>query len=90
VEPKKKISREQATKILNKFSWQILENKFKYYEGAKFKLKPIEDVEYDRLEDKYIKLAKMLNIEPTATNMVGFDYSRPSCRLVFEKLTKGK
>lgn len=82
----KKISREKATLIFNRLSWFILENKFKYYCGAKYGIEPIADEVYDKYEDRYKKLAQMLKLKPTASDMVGFDENRPSCRLVMEKL----
>ncbi len=71
-------------------SWQILEHKFRYYEGEKYKLRPIADSEYDKLEAEYLDLCKKLDKPTSASSMVGFDYSRPSCLRVAEHLTKGK
>ena len=80
---KKKLSRQQACKIFIRLSWKILEHKCRYYKGVGGKTIP--DIEYDKLEDKYKKLAKLLGKEPYTTNVVGFPDS-PSGRLVLEKL----
>lgn len=74
----------------NKLSWEILEHKFRYYEGEKYKLKPIPDSEYDKLEQEYEELADELRKPASATQMIGFDYSRPACQVVFQNLTKGR
>lgn len=66
-----------------KLSWTILEHKYRYYI---LDSPIIEDFEYDLLEREYESLAKKLSLDPTATNMVGFDLSRPSCKTVAEKL----
>lgn len=84
---KKKLTREQAKSLVCRLSYKILEHKFRYYEGAKYGLKSIPDDKYDKLEARYIRLCTLLKIEPTASNMVGFDYNRPSCKMVFNKLT---
>ena len=70
-------------------SWQILEHKWRYYEGVKLGVVPIADEEYDKLESEYKNLCEKLWVTPTASDMVGFDYSRPSCKLVVERMMKG-
>lgn len=72
--------------------WEILHHKFLYYEGAKHKLKPISDEQYDKIEDEYKGLCEELGFEPTASNMVGFDYSKGSCKMIAQHMiaTKGK
>lgn len=87
LDPKKRAS---YLKTFNKLAWRILECKFLYYEGANYNLKAPPDIEYDMLEDKYNKLAKVLKLEPTASNMVGFDSSRGSCKVVMENMIKAK
>lgn len=79
-------------KLFIKLSWRILECKFLYYEGPKHNLshKCISDQEYDKLEDRYLKLAKVLKKEPTAQQMVGFDTSKPSCKLVASSMIANK
>jgi hypothetical protein len=67
-------------------SWKILEHKFRYYCGAEYGIKPVPDEVYDEVEEKYKKLSKILKLEPSAYNMVGFDFDKPSCRLVAERL----
>lgn len=64
--------------------WRILESKYIYYcLGGEHPL-AINDAEYDRMERKYQALCKELNMEPSASNMVGFSKSKPSCQLVME------
>jgi len=68
-----------------KLSWQILEHKFRYY----IQDRPIiEDHEYDKIEREYDDLAKELGEEPTASNMVGFNFDKPSCKSVADKIRK--
>ena len=75
-------------------SWLLLECKFLYYESFKYKLKKgvkyPEDDEYDQWENEYKELAKKLNKPASASSMVGFDYNRPSCRLVMSKYIDDK
>jgi len=77
-----------------KLGWEILGHKFLYYEGAKHKLnnKVVADEKYDAIEDEYKTLAQELDLPTTASDMVGFDSSRPSCKMVMQHLiaTKGK
>lgn len=40
----------------------------------------------DKEEGEYKALAEKLGKEPTASNMVGFDILRASCRIVAEKI----
>lgn len=63
-------------------SWKILEAKYWYYYRDAGK---ISDYEYDLMEKEYEKLCHDLGIEPSASNMVGFDESRPSCMHVMLK-----
>lgn len=64
-------------------SWEILEHKCRYY----IMDSPIvQDYEYDAIEKEYEALAKELGLEPTASNMVGFNPDRPSCQSVMRKL----
>jgi hypothetical protein len=79
-------------RIMVRLSWHILELKFLYYDGAKYGLKAPDDSYYDAIEDKYKKLAERLKIAPTASDMVGFNYDRGSCKLVADRMisTKGK
>ena len=73
-----------------KLSWELLEHKYVYYHGISHGMKPIPDHEYDSLEREYLSLAKTLNREATASQMVGFDFDRPSCQIVVSKLNKKK
>jgi len=77
-----------------RLAWQILGHKFLYYCGAEYNLsnKIIPDEEYDAIENEYKELCEELGIEPSASDMVEFDDSRGSCRMVKEHLiaTKGK
>ena len=63
--------------------WLLLEHKARYYGAVDFE--PISDSEYDKLEEEYKALALELGKTPTASDMVGFDMGRPSCRLVVKK-----
>ena len=72
-------------------SWALLEAKLAYYYPNDIhpSWKPfvnIEDVIYDRMEDCYKTLCKEKGIAPSASDTVGFDLNRPSCRLVYSKL----
>jgi hypothetical protein len=81
-----KISKGDAEKLLIKLSWEILEHKWRYYEGPKYGVQPVPDAVYDKIESNYEKLCKALNKAPTASDMVGFNTERPSCRLVQSKM----
>lgn len=69
-------------------SWELLEHKCRYY----ILCKPIiEDTAYDFLEKEYAQLCIDLNLPNTISadspdGMVDFDTSRPSSRLVMDKL----
>lgn len=64
-------------------AWVILEHKCRYY----IMDSPIiQDYEYDMIEKEYDALAKELGLEPTASDMVGFNPDRPSCQSVMRKL----
>lgn len=69
--------------IFRQLSWKILECKYLYYISAN----SVEDEVYDYIEDIYKKLAKELNENTTASDMVGFDVNRPSCMMVKSKIT---
>ena len=77
-----------------KLGWELLGHKFLYYKGSDYKLgnKVINDSEYDDIEDEYKELAKELDLPTSASDMVGFKETRPSCRMVMEHLiaTKGR
>ena len=85
---KKPKTKEEARTLYIKLSWKILEHKFRYYEGHKYGLTPISDDKYDKLESVYKKLAKLLKEPTSASDMVGFDYNRPSCKIVVEAFGK--
>lgn len=70
-------------------AWWLLEAKYIYYCTPKG-VKCPSDGEYDKYEAEYKELAKTLNLEPTASDMVGFDESKPSCRLVKEYIDSNK
>lgn len=71
-----------------KLSWFILECKYCYYCRPQFKHP--SDTEYDKVEEEYKAIAAQLGVEPSASNMVGFDLNRPSCRLVAEAVNAKK
>ena len=85
-----KLSNSFLRKRFNRLGWRILEEKFCYYEGSKYKIRPIEDEKYDKLEVKYISLSKKLNVSPTASSSVGFPNNTPSGKLVAEKMINSK
>ena len=95
---KKKTKTDNNKKLkleLARLAWQILGAKFLYYEGQKHKIPSSaipNDSDYDKWEDRYKELCEELGEEPTACNMVSFDSSRPSCKMVMEQLiaTNGK
>lgn len=64
--------------------WKILEAKYRYY---KLDDPLLQDHEYDAMEREYDTLAKKLNLDPTASDMVGFDETRPSCQVVMHKIS---
>jgi len=84
--------KEKYLKAYSKLSWMILHHKFRYYEGAKYNIKPVPDNEYDTLENMYKKIAKKLNEKTTASDMVGFNNEKASCRMIANNLisTHGK
>lgn len=68
-------------------SWKLLEHKCRYY----ILNKPlIQDYEYDMLEKEYDLLADELGLPKSASDMVGFDEKRPSCKEVIRKICVGK
>ena len=73
-----------------RLSMQILEHKFRYYEGSQYNLTPIPDNQYDDLETKYKKITKFLNEEASACSHVGFPWDTGSGRLVASKLARNK
>lgn len=80
---------------LSRLAWQILGCKFLYYRGAEYKIPASaipSDTDYDKWEDEYRKLCKELKVKPTAADMVEFDETKPSCRMVMQHLimTNGK
>ena len=88
---KKKIKVDKTKKLrCHKLAWQILGHKFLYYQGSKYKLKPVMDSRYDKIEEEYKDLCEEIGIEPTASDMVGFDETRGSCRMVKQHLIANK
>jgi len=76
-----------------KLGWRILECKLLYYlpelvDPVMLRKYSVSDLVYDSMEDEYKKLAVELNHIPTVTNMVDFDLTRASCRLVLNKFRK--
>lgn len=89
--PSKALDENKKSKYLKTFaklSWRILEMKFLYYEGAKYGLSNMipSDEDYDFLENKYKKLAKLLGVKPTASDHVGFPHDTGSGQLVMNNL----
>jgi hypothetical protein len=74
-------------------SWKLLEYRLMYYHPDK--VHPswhddlvILDSNYDQLEAEYKRLADELGVAKTVSDMVDFDFSRPSCQVVMKKLGK--
>jgi NAD-dependent DNA ligase len=65
-------------------TWQLLEEKAKYYGYAKGEI--ISDQKYDALEEEYKALCKELKKPTSVTDTVGFPLNSPSGRLVLSKL----
>lgn len=63
--------------------WRLLEHKYRYYILCR---PEIQDHEFDALEAEYRALASDLGRAPSASDMVDFDMSRPSCQLVAGKI----
>lgn len=66
-----------------RLGWQLIGAKFSYYI---MDAPTLADHEYDSLEREYDALAKKLGVPPTASDMVGFDRTRPSCVLAADKI----
>lgn len=71
-------------RLFIQIGWKILQAKFQYYIMDDPLL---TDQEYDMLEREYDRLAKALGVPPTASDMVGFNQTRPSCALVADRTT---
>lgn len=80
--------REYYTELFVRLSWKILEHKWRYYWGVRHGVQPISDEKYDKIETNYKKLAKVLKLKTYASDMVGFDFDRPSCRIVHENMCR--
>lgn len=76
---------ERLTKLkrFRKLGWEILEHKARYYVLSS---PSIGDYEYDMLEKEYETLAVELSLPPSASSMVDFDWNRPSCQRVLDKV----
>lgn len=73
--------------------WAMLELKLAYYhpqmvhvDWHKYVMRP--DAVYDALEDLYKFIGTNLKLKLWVSEIVGFDFERPCCRLVFSKLSK--
>lgn len=74
-------------KVFKNLGWLLLEHKFRYY----ILQKPIiSDYEFDKIETSYRSLAKKLGLPPTASDMVGFDMTRPSAQRAAMKVLGAK
>lgn len=85
---KTKTNKEERFKRYIKLGWDIMYHKCLYYELTDKMFEPlrIKDRVFDMMCNEYEKLAKKLKREASATDMVGFDMSRPSSRLVLGKV----
>jgi len=86
---KKSIDKKAKLKCI-RLGWEILAHKFIYYEGSQYKLKPITDQAYDKIETEYRELCEELGEKPTAADMVGFDDSGGSARMVKQHMIANK
>lgn len=69
------------------YSWRILDAKYAYYVLDN----PIMvDADYDAMVLEYEDWCYLLGVKPTASEMVGFDKTRPSCQLVQQYWYKRK
>ena len=48
----------------------------------------LSDLDYDKVELEYRKLAEELGVKASACDMVGFDLERASCRLVVSQVDR--
>ena len=76
-------------------SWRLLEYKLMYYNPDRVhsswnEALTIPDSDYDQLESQYKTLGNSLGLPLSVTEMVDFDFSRPSCKLVMKKLASQK
>lgn len=75
--------------------WAIIELKIAYYYPTlvheswhPYVFRP--DAVYDGIEDEYRKLTAQLGQNPSAADMVGADFEKPSCRLALTLISKPK
>jgi NAD-dependent DNA ligase len=64
-------------------SWDLLSFKYMYYVRGR---SIIADEAYDVLASEYRELAKELNLNPSADDMVGYNMDKASCRMVAKKM----
>lgn len=83
MEPNKKEKFKKLWSRLCYLSAKIIQAKYEYYNGLKSP-NSLSDLEYDKLEEEYKKLCTGFKVEPTATNMVGFNPDSLSGRLAME------
>ena len=72
-------------------SWKILEHRILYYHPELFSQKfldkhSIPDAEYDAMEQKYIRLCKLLKKPNTAQKPIQVDLNRPAVQLALRIL----
>lgn len=79
---------DEQKKFMILLGWAVIECKCIYYMFSGNHPLAIKDYDYDMLEKKYEAVCRALKEEPSASDMVDFDMSRPSCQSVYEKLTK--
>ena len=89
--PYKDLSEDQKKFI--ELGWKLLEYKCVYYRPKlvhpyNLEYCTISDATYDLLEGQYKAVCVRLGEIPTASDMVGFDLDRPSCKMVVRKLGK--
>lgn len=75
--------------------WKLMEWKLMYYRPDLVHRDwhvqlSVNDQIYDKNENEYRELAKTLGREPTAVDMVDFDTTRPSSRLILDKFSQAK
>ena len=81
---KKKVTRKQLKQLYINLGWLIRECKCLYYhpEANKTGLKPPPDAWYDKVEEKYKKVAEKLDLPTSAIDRVGFDPTAGSGALI--------
>lgn len=81
------MTKEEKLKYHKDIGDRLLEDRYRYYELDD---NVITDAEYDRREKMYELISTELNIEPTATNMVGWDITKPGALEAKNRVDNGE